>query len=101
MQELLTIIIFGTLIEGIVGYVTELFQNKKIDWKKILALVIGIALAVVYKLDFLSILGIAGTSELLIVNFIITGIIISRGSNYIFDVFKLIKGAKDKIIEAE
>ena len=85
MQELLTIIIFGILIEGIVGYVTELFQNKKIDWKKILALVIGIA----------------GTSELLIVNFIITGIIISRGSNYIFDVFKLIKGAKDKIIEAE
>lgn len=101
MQDLLTIVIFGILIEAIVGYASELSIDKKIDWKKILALILGVLISIIYKLDFLSILGIKGVGDFLIINFIITGIIISRGSNYIFDIFKMIKNARDKMTEIE
>ena len=89
MEQFFGIIAMAVVIEGIVTYVKEWFVSGEIKWQQILAAVIGIALAILYNLDLLALVGMVST--LPVVGCVCTGILISRGSNYIFDFIKALK----------
>lgn len=83
------ILVFCIFIEGLVTYVKEFVPEqytKSIG--KILPVIIGVGVTVYYKVDMLVLFKLTEVSN--IGNYIITGVILSRGSNYLFDIINLI-----------
>ena len=76
-------IMVAILIEGIVTYFNEFFVSGNIPWQMIFSLILGMVISVSYELDLPNHLGLKSTIPY--VGSILTGILISRGSNYLYD----------------
>lgn len=92
-MEFVHIIVFALLAESIWETLKMIWQNGKISIDKIGALVIGIGLAVVGNLDLFEMLDIS--LGVPVVGMACTGILISRGSNWIHDLIQKIAGLKN------
>lgn len=77
---------FAILIEGIITYINQFLIQENFCWQMALSLILGIIVAVAYKLDLPSYFNLK--SDIPYVGCILTGILLSRGSNYIFDLIK-------------
>ena len=83
-------ICFAIIIEAVITYVNQFFVSGHFSWEMLASIVLGILVAVAYKLDLPEYFNLK--SSLPYVGNILTGILLSRGSNYIFDLIdKLIK----------
>ena len=72
---------FAILIEAIITYLNQYFC-----WQMALSIVLGIVIAVAYKLlDLPACFNLK--SDIPYVGCVLTGILLSRGSNYVFDLF--------------
>ncbi len=78
--------ITAVLVEGIITYINEFFISGIASWQMILSLTLGIIIAVAYKFDLPKYLKME--SQIPYVGCILTGILISRGSNYVYDTLK-------------
>lgn len=85
----------AVLIEAIVTYVKTFAIDKKIKWQMIAAAVLSVGVCLAYSLDIPALVGIEGSVPY--VGNVITGILISRGSNYIYDLLGLLKGKKSEV----
>lgn len=79
MENFLLIFVMAILIEAIVSYVIEVPKNPKL----LIPIALGILAAVAYQLDIPAALG--AVSQLPFLGSVFTGIILSRGSNYVYD----------------
>ena len=86
MEDVSKIAITAMLVEGIITYLNEFFISGIAPWQMILSLVLGIVIAVAYKFDLPKYLKME--SQIPYVGCILTGILISRGSNYVYDTLK-------------
>ena len=77
------IVTFAILIEALITYYKEFFAGGGSSWEIIVSLILGITVAISYKLDLLSNFNL--NSQIPYIGNILTGIFLSRGSNYIFD----------------
>ena len=77
------IVTFAILIEGIITYTNQFLIQENFCWQMALSLALGIIVAVAYKLDLPAYFNLK--SDIPYVGCILTGILLSRGSNYIFD----------------
>ena len=91
-QYVSKMIMVAILIEGIVTYFNEFFVSGNMPWQMICSLVLGIITSMSYKLDLPKHLGLKSTIPY--IGIILTGILISRGSNYLFDILKVITNEK-------
>ena len=82
-QDISKMIMTAILIEGIITYFNEFFVSGNAPWQMILSLILGIVIAMAYKLDLPKYLGLQ--SDISYVGSVLTGILISRGSNYLYD----------------
>lgn len=89
MEKFLSVLCMAVLLEGIVSYTKLIFVDKRIQWQVILAILLGTLLTIAYQLDMLAALGMVSTIPY--VGYIVTGILISRGSNYLFDLIKTLQ----------
>lgn len=85
MTELTGFIAAAVVIEGIVSYITTIVKDKKVEWKIILAILLGCLIAVNLNLDVFKLIGLNEINGM--VGVILTGILISRGSNYVFELY--------------
>ena len=84
------IVTFAILIEGIITYINQFLVQESFCWQMALSLALGILVAVAYKLDLPSYFNL--NSDIPYVGCILTGILLSRGSNYVFDLMtKILK----------
>lgn len=83
MESLLIIVMIALIAESVWETLKMTWQEGKVSIDRIGALVVALVLSIGVKLDILSLLGINTTIPLLGV--ILTGILISRGSNFIHD----------------
>ena len=83
MEKLLIIIMVALVAESVWETLKMTWQEGKVSIDRIGALVVALVLSIGVRLDILSLLGINTTIPLLGV--ILTGILISRGSNFIHD----------------
>jgi len=97
-MQFLTLILVAILIEGIITYVKPFFVNGKFQWQMLVGLGLGIAVALIYNVDVFAMLKI-GTA-IPYIGAILTGILLSRGSNYIFDLVKALQGASSNTTNA-
>ncbi len=79
------VVFLATFIEGTLSYLFKPVDGQSYAWLKYVALAFGVAIAIAYRIDVLAYFGIL--SPVPYVGFIITGIVIGRGSNYVNDVF--------------
>lgn len=89
------IICAAIIVEGIIAYVKTFFVDGKIQWQMITSLVLGIVVALAYSLDLLALCGLE--SNIPFIGQVLTGILLSRGANYIADLIKLLINASDKM----
>lgn len=82
-SKMFSIVTFAILIEAIITYINEFYAQGTLCWQMIFSLILGITVAVTYKLDLPSYFNLK--SEIPYVGCILTGILLSRGSNYLFD----------------
>jgi len=85
MDMIAKIIIGAIVIEAIIEYLNAIIF-KKISPQYILSVVFGAVFSVLYGLDLLAILGLE--THVPYVGMILTGIMLSRGSNYITHLVK-------------
>ena len=78
------IVTFAILIEGIITYINQFLVQENFCWQMALSLVLGIIVAIAYKLDLPSYFNLE--SDIPYVGRILTGILLCRGSNYLFDI---------------
>lgn len=91
-MEMISIIIMSMLTEAIITYVKTWVIDRNIQWQMIVSVILSIAICVLYGLDIPAAVGIE--SSLPYVGSVITGILVSRGSNYINDLLKTITSKK-------
>lgn len=82
-QDISKMIMTAILIEGIITYFNEFLVSGNAPWQMIFSLILGIIIAMAYKLDLPKYIGLQ--SDISYVGSILTGILISRGSNYLYD----------------
>ena len=82
-QDVSKMVMAAVLVEGIITYFNEFFVSGDAPWQMIFSLVLGTLVAVAYKFDLPKYLNME--SNIPYVGCILTGILISRGSNYIYD----------------
>ena len=77
------IITFAVLIEALITYYKEFFAGGGSCWEMIASLALGIIVAIAYGLDLPANFNL--NSQIPYLGNILTGVLLSRGSNYIFD----------------
>jgi hypothetical protein len=84
MQNALGILFLASFIEGLIKYVA----GDKLDGTRfyipLISVALGVTLAVIYKISVLAMFGIE--SHVPVADYVISGIIMGRGSNYVNDV---------------
>ena len=84
-MEISAVLVMAVIIEAIIVYVKTWVLEKRIQWQQIAAVLFGIAISFAYSLDIPALVGIE--SHIRYVGVVLTGILISRGSNYIHDLY--------------
>lgn len=84
METVIGIIFLATFIEGLINYIAGEGDGVGRKYLKYVSLVIGIVVAVAYEVDIPTMAGLSTVWP--IANYIVSGIIIGRGSNYVNDV---------------
>lgn len=84
-MSIVTIITIALLVEAIWETLKMVWQEGKISINTIGALIVGIAVSILAKIDIFAMQGISLSIPL--VGWILTGILMSRGANFIHDLF--------------
>lgn len=83
MENLLIIVMIALIAESVWETLKMTWQEGKVSIDRIGALVVALILCIGVRLDILALLGINATIPFL--GIILTGVLISRGSNFIHD----------------
>lgn len=86
------LLLLATLVEGTITYLSGESSPYKRPYLRYISLGFGCALAILYEVDVLATAGLKGISPY--VGYVLTGIIIGRGSNYLNDIITFIKAKK-------
>ena len=84
-MSIVTIITIALLVEAVWETLKMVWQEGKISVNTIGALIVGIAVSILAKIDIFAMQGISLSIPL--VGWILTGILMSRGANFIHDLF--------------
>lgn len=92
-MEYAQLVIVAILIEAIWENIKMVWQNGKFSIDKIGSLVISILICILAKIDIFPIVNLS--IMIPVIGSILTGIIVSRGSNFVHDLFNKISGDKE------
>lgn len=92
-MEYAQLVIVAILIEAIWENIKMVWQNGKFSIDKIGSLVISILICILVKIDIFPIVNLSIMVP--VIGSILTGIIVSRGANFVHDLFNKISGDKE------
>ena len=92
-MEYAQLVIVAILIEAIWENIKMIWQNGKFSIDKIGSLVISILICILAKIDIFPIVNLSIMVP--VIGSILTGIIVSRGANFVHDLFNKISGNKE------
>ena len=92
-MEYAQLAIVAILIEAIWENLKMIWQNGKFSIDKIGALVISVLICILAKIDIFPIVNLSVSIP--VIGSIFTGIIVSRGANFVHDLFNKISGDKE------
>ena len=89
-MNFLPIVLMAVIVEGLITYLQQFIKMKKLCWQMIISIIVGVFCTVAYEIDLFALFGMSTSIPFL--GNVLTGILISRGSNYIFDLIKQVNG---------
>ena len=92
-MQMFSVLVMSVLIEAVITYVKTVVVDKNIRWQMVVSIALSVAISIAYGLDIPALVGIV--SPISYVGSELTGILVSRGSNYIFDLLKTITEKKN------
>ena len=92
-MEYAQLVIVAILIEAVWENIKMVWQNGKFSIDKIGSLVISILICILAKIDIFPIVNLSILIP--VIGSILTGIIVSRGANFVHDLFNKISGVKE------
>lgn len=92
-MEYAQLVIVAILIEAIWENIKMIWQNGKFSIDKIGSLIISILICILAKIDIFPIVNLSIMVP--VIGSILTGIIVSRGANFVHDLFNKISGDKE------
>lgn len=84
-MSIVTIITIALLVEAIWETLKMVWQDGKANVNTIGALVVGVVVSILAKIDIFAIQGISLSVP--VIGYVLTGILLSRGANFIHDLF--------------
>lgn len=90
MELVLQLTVLAFLVEATVQTIGLIMEDGKVNPKNILALVVGIGIALSVGMDIFTVIGIPTSTP--IVGQVLAGILISRGGNFIHDLMSKVRG---------
>ena len=93
------ILFAAVIVEGLISYFNMIVKDKKIHYEVVISGILGIVIAYTYNVDIFEVVKIE--TSIPYIGTILTGILISRGSNYIYDLLNKIVSTKDKSLNLE
>lgn len=90
MMDFAQLIVVAILVEAIWENIKMIYDKNKFNINMIGSLILGIIVCVIFKIDIFPIVGL--NAIIPFVGSIFTGIIVSRGSNFVNDLLKRLKG---------
>lgn len=86
MAELGGILFLAVFTERTIDYVFNTQDGDSRPWLRYISLGVGIVLAVLYQADLVNEIGFSNISaQFEVVNYIVTGVVIGGGANYLSD----------------
>lgn len=95
MEQFFGIILLAVVIEGIVTYTKEIVEDKHFSWQEIVAIILGVLVAVGYNTDLFALFGMV--SKIPYLGQVLTGLLLARGSNYVFEMLKKLQNYKNPV----
>lgn len=92
-MEYFGLFLLAVVVEGVITYIKEFFVKGNFKWEMLISILLGVFVAVAYGVDLLSMLGMK--TGIPYIGSILTGILISRGSNYVCDLVKTLTAARE------
>ena len=92
MQALAGIILLAVIVEGVITYLFGKSENDSREWIKYLSLAFGVAIAIAYQVNIPAMAGLE--TPFPYVGYIVSGLVIGRGSNYLNDILGKLKSFK-------
>lgn len=89
VTKLVVILIVALLAESIWETIKPIWDSKKFNVDRLGALGLGIVVAVAARIDIFAVCGISLINP--IIGYILTGILISRGANFVHDLMKKVE----------
>lgn len=90
MMDFAQLVLIAILVEAIWENLKMTYDKKKLNINMIGSLVLGILICILAKVDIFAIVGL--NLFIPFIGSIFTGIIVSRGANFVNDLFKKLKG---------
>lgn len=87
-----SLIFSAIVIEGLITYGKTLVVDHKFQWQVLASMLLGMGCAVAFNIDLFATAGIEASVPY--VGMILTGVLLSRGSNYVFDLLSSLTKAK-------
>ena len=91
-MDFMQLIIVAILVEAIWENIKMVYQKGKLLISRIGSLVISILICVVANVDIFPVVGVS--MSIPFIGSILTGIVVSRGANFVNDLFSKLKGVK-------
>lgn len=90
MIDFAQLIVVAILVEAIWENIKMIYDKQKFNISMIGSLILGIIICVVFRIDIFPIVGL--NAAIPFIGSIFTGIIVSRGANFVNDLLKKLKG---------
>lgn len=84
MEAITSIVVMAFLIES-VWQTLKMIWEKGFDWKRAAIIGLSIVVCIAYGLDITALIEV--TAEIPFVGMVLTGILVSRGANFVNDLF--------------
>lgn len=91
-NKILGMVSLSILVESVITYSKDFFIGGDFSFSMLFSIILGIVIAIAYNLDLPEYLNLK--SSVPYIGSVLTGILISRGSNYLYDILKSITNIK-------
>lgn len=91
-MDVFGLIFLAVVVEGLIAYAKMAVVDKSLQWQVIASIVLGVLVAVVYNCDLFVMFGLSASIP--IVGNVLTGVLLSRGANYVSDLVKTLAGIR-------
>lgn len=92
-MDVFGLIFLAVVVEGLIAYAKMAIVDKSVQWQVVASIVLGVLVAVVYNCDLFVMFGL--TTTIPVVGNVLTGVLLSRGANYVSDLLKTISDLRN------